>query len=201
MPRRAGTAAISGLRGLSGGRPSVVSAAAALRVLGLDPGTRVAGYGVVERARGGALRYVECGTIRLDTAQELGARLAQLARAVEEIVAELRPDCVALERAYAGRNVASALTLGEARGALKLVVHRLGLPLCEYAPAAVKKKAVLGHGRGSKRMIQSRVAAICGLPTAPAADAADAVAIAFCHLQGLGVMRRLAPTRPPRGRP
>ncbi len=151
-------------------------------VLGIDPGTRVLGYAVVEARGGGRFRYVECGVVR-PAAADLAARLLEIVSDVEEIIDAFGPTEMAIERAYAGRNAQSALKLGEARGALVVTARRRGLSVHEYAPAAVKR-AVAGHGRASKQTIQQRVCWLCGLATPPQHDAADAVAVALCHVFG-----------------
>lgn len=153
------------------------------RILGIDPGTRTLGYGLVDRqGEGAGLRfaYVECGLLRAPTDEPMMVRLHVIAQGLAEIIEEHRPQQVALELAFHGRNAASALKLGEARGAIMLRVAQLGLPLWEYAPAKIKR-VVVGHGRATKQQIQQRVRMLLGLRREPATDAADALAIALCH--------------------
>jgi crossover junction endodeoxyribonuclease RuvC len=152
------------------------------RVLGVDPGTRVVGYALLDVPAPGRFEYVECGVLRVRAREQLGARLLELAVALREVIAEFRPGALAIERAFHGINAASALTLAEARGALKLVSLEQGLAVSEYAPAMIKR-AVVGRGRATKAEVQARVRLLCRLGSVPEADAADALAIAICHVQ------------------
>jgi len=162
--------------------PSIPRAGAAPihRILGIDPGTLRLGYGVVDSAGGAQLRYVECGVITASPRAPRGARLVEIARGLRELVAELRPHSVAMEEAFAGKNVQSALALGEARGMALLVVGEADLAVAGYPPATVKKN-VVGHGRATKDQIAYLVRATLKLRRAPSSDAADALAIAICH--------------------
>ena len=152
------------------------------RILGIDPGTLCVGYGVIERhdERGGAFRYVECGVLRPPRSLEVPERIAEIASGLTEIIAELNPQAVALEKAYHGKNAASALKLGQARGAIMLLTAQHGLPTFEYAPSTIKQQ-VVGHGRATKAQVQARVQMLFALRRTPTTDAADALAIALCH--------------------
>ncbi len=150
------------------------------RVLGVDPGTRITGYAVLSVRGPGRFEYLECGSFRVDGRRKLNERLGELAGALEEVVAEFRPTVLAIESAFHGQNAASALKLAEARGAFKLVALRAGLEIHEYAPSRIKR-VVVGKGRATKAEVQRRVRLLCGLTRLPAADAADALAIALCH--------------------
>ncbi len=152
------------------------------RILGIDPGTLCVGYGVIEAsgARGGAFDYVECGVLRPPRTLDVPARISQIAEALTELIAELRPDAAALEKAYHGKNAASALKLGQARGAIMLLTAQHGLPTFEYAPSTIKQQ-VVGHGRATKAQVQARVQMLFALQRTPSTDAADALAIALCH--------------------
>ncbi|PRQ05867.1 Crossover junction endodeoxyribonuclease RuvC [Enhygromyxa salina] len=152
------------------------------RVLGVDPGTRVVGYAILDVPNPGRFDYVECGVLAVPARDELSARLLELATSLREIIEEFRPAGLAIERAFHGINAASALKLAEARGALKLVALEHGLAVSEYAPAMIKR-AVVGRGRATKVEVQARVRLLCRLGTTPKADAADALAIAICHVQ------------------
>lgn len=154
--------------------------ARATRVLGIDPGTRVAGYAVLDVPRSGDPVYVECGLLRAKTSDSVAERLLEIATGLEELIGEFRPTVMALEQAFYGKNLQSALRLGEARGALTLVGMRAGLQLREYAPAHIKR-AVTGSGRATKIEIQQRVRMLCRLQHEPDSDAADALAIALCY--------------------
>jgi crossover junction endodeoxyribonuclease RuvC len=166
-----------------------------LRVLGIDPGSRIVGYGLVEvdeAARGpAALRYVECGVIQPPVQGAFPQRLREIAAGLREVLAELGPDEIAIESVFVKRNVAAALKLGQARGVALLCAAEAGVPIHEYAPARVKR-AVTGNGAASKAQVQQMVRALVGLKRAPRADAADALAVAICHAFGLGVRARRA---------
>lgn len=153
------------------------------RILGIDPGTRVLGYGAVVRhdtTRGLRFDYVECGIVRTPASADMVERLGVIGRTLTEIIEELQPDELALEKAFHGRNAASALKLGQARGAIMLLASQLRLPLAEYAPAQVKQ-VVVGHGRATKHDVQQRVRMLLRMRKEPSPDAADALAIALCH--------------------
>jgi crossover junction endodeoxyribonuclease RuvC len=151
-----------------------------VRVLGIDPGTLRLGYGVVECTGPAALRYVECGVITASPRDPRPTRLAEIGRGLRELCAELRPDVVAMEEAFFGKNVQSTLALGEARGVAIFVASEHGLTVTGYAPATVKQ-AVVGHGRATKDQIGYLVRALLSLRRLPEPDAADALAIAICH--------------------
>jgi crossover junction endodeoxyribonuclease RuvC len=153
------------------------------RILGIDPGTLRLGYGVVECITPAVVRYVECGTITAPARWSRADRLVEIGRGLRELVDELRPDAVAMEDAFFGKNVQSTLALGEARGVALLIAGEAGLTIVGYPPAAVKK-AVVGHGRASKDQIAYLVRATLSLRRTPPADAADALAIAICHARG-----------------
>lgn len=155
-----------------------------MRILGIDPGTRIVGYGLVdcERRGGAGFVYVECGVIRLAETDPMPQRLFTLAGNLAEIIDEYAPGVVALESAFYGVNASSALKLGQARGAIMLVAAQHGLPVAEYAPALVKR-AVVGHGRATKQEVQTRIKLLCRLTREPLSDAADALALALCYAQ------------------
>lgn len=153
------------------------------RILGIDPGTRVLGYGIVVRRsspRGLEFEYLECGVVRTPASAAMVDRLGVIGRTLAEIIAELRPEEVAIEKAFHGRNAASALKLGQARGAIMLLAAQHALPLWEYAPSQIKQ-VVVGHGRATKHDVQQRVRMLLRLRKEPSSDAADALAIALCH--------------------
>ncbi len=158
------------------------------RILGIDPGSRITGFGVVELV-GQDFRYLASGCLRLQ-ASDLPRRLAEIFHGMTQVIEDHAPDEVAIEQVFVKRNVASALKLGQARGAaICAAVHR-GLEVGEYAPAAVKQ-AVVGQGRASKEQVQYMVALRLGLSGLPQEDAADALAIALCHGQSRQLDRRL----------
>jgi crossover junction endodeoxyribonuclease RuvC len=150
-------------------------------VLGLDPGTAATGYGVVEFASPGATRLVECGVVRTAAASPLEQRLAQIFDAITDLIAQHRPDVVAVESVFVARNPRSALVLGHARGAALLAAAKAGLPVAEYAPAMVKR-TVVGAGAATKIQVQRMTAKLLRLSSPPAPDdAADGVAVALTH--------------------
>lgn len=150
------------------------------RILGVDPGTRTVGYAVVDCGSTTGPTYVECGVLRARPNPDMALRLLGIAEDLAEVMREFRPSVVAIEKAFHGRNAASALKLGQARGALMLLAGQHDLPVFEYAPASIKQ-AVVGHGRATKAQIQARVQLLFRLSCTPTVDAADALAIALCH--------------------
>jgi len=152
-----------------------------MRVLGIDPGSRLTGWGLVE-VRGSAFRHVASGTIALRTDETLGSRLACLHAECLRLLTAWSPAAVVLERAFVARNVQSAFRLGEARGAVLAAAGAHGTALHEYAPATVKL-ATVGHGQADKRAVGRGIALRLGLAAPPPPDAADALALALCHLQ------------------
>ena len=157
------------------------------RILGIDPGLRVTGFGVIEKS-GNQLRYVASGCIKSNDKETLPQRIATLFKGISEVVATYQPDEAALEIIFVNVNPQSTLLLGQARGAaLSALVHG-GLPVAEYTALQVKQ-AVVGHGKAAKEQVQHMVVRLLNLAGTPAADAADALACAICHAhggQGLG---------------
>lgn len=151
-----------------------------LRILGIDPGTVRLGYGVIERDGPARISYIECGTIAAPARDDRTARLAEIGRGLRELLGDLRPHAVAMEEAFFNKNVQSTLALGEARGVALFVVAEHGLSVTGYPPATVKQ-TVVGHGRATKDQVAFLVRALLSMKRVPAADAADALAIAICH--------------------
>jgi len=151
-----------------------------VRILGIDPGTLRLGYGVIDRAGPARMTYVECGVISAPKSQVRAARLHTIGRGLRELVEEMKPDAVAMEEAFFGKNVQSTIALGEARGVALFVAAECGLSVAGYPPARVKS-TVVGSGRASKDQVAFLVRALLSMRKAPAADAADALAIAICH--------------------
>lgn len=147
------------------------------RVLGLDPGSLYTGYGVLEGSRS-RWKVVAQGRWVLGSGP-LAQRLVELGVQVEAGLREWEPDVAVLETPFLGRSSRSLIVLAQARGALMFLVARAGLPIVEYAPAEVKQ-AVTGNGRAEKVQVARMVALLLGLPKAPVADAADALAVALC---------------------
>lgn len=159
-------------------------------VLGIDPGLAVCGYAVVEKAQAGE-RAITAGVIRTASEQPVAERLAELHRDLTAIVEERTPDVMAIEQVFTNRNLMTAISVGRASGVALLVAAQAGIPVFEYSPSAVKA-AVAGYGKATKDQIRYIVASRLRLQARPdPADAADALAIALCHLQGTGAVQYL----------
>ncbi len=150
-----------------------------MRVLGIDPGSRVTGFGVVQVLRNGRLQYVTSGCIRTPPGA-LADRLKSIYDGVNEIIASFQPTVFAAERVFVARNADSALKLGQARGAAICAGINRGLEVNEYSATEIKS-AIVGRGRADKRQIQHMVRVLLELDGSPSADAADALACAICH--------------------
>ena len=150
-----------------------------MRVIGLDPGLRRTGWGVVD-LEGGKLKHVASGVCASDDKAELGVRLAQLFRQLQTVISEHKPDCAAVEQTFVNRDPAGALRLGQARGVVLTAPALFDLPISEYAPTTIKK-AVVGGGRADKTQVAHMVKLLLpgAAPSGP--DASDALAIAICH--------------------
>jgi crossover junction endodeoxyribonuclease RuvC len=152
-----------------------------VRVFGIDPGSNRTGYGCVD-TDGRRHRLVLCGAIRSGAAGAFPDRLASIYRELSAIIGRCQPEYVAIENLFHAANVRSALKLGHARGVAMLAAVQAGVPVVEYTPAEVKR-AVVGYGRAEKPQIQQMVKLLLGLDRAPEPhDAADALAVAICHL-------------------
>ncbi len=151
-----------------------------MRVLGLDPGSRRTGWGVVERD-GRAVRLVAAGHVAPSATLPLARRLYEIVREVEVVMERFLPDCVTIEEAFHHSYVRSTLVLGHVRGALMVAAAARGLPVSEYAPRAIKL-AVTGNGGASKPEVAALVRAQLKMTSTPQSDAADALAGALCHL-------------------
>ncbi len=149
-----------------------------MRILGIDPGSLITGFGVIDVVQG-KTSYVASGCVRIAPGTQ-PERLKTIFDGVVELSANYQPDEVAIERVFMHRNVSSALKLGEARGAAICAAVLHALPVYEYTPAVVKQ-TVVGKGNAGKEQVQHMVRALLNLPAAPQADAADALAIALCH--------------------
>ena len=162
--------------------------ASTVRILGIDPGLRVTGFGIIER-KGASLTYIASGCVRSGNA-DLSDRLKTILGGLREIIGEHRPQQVALEKVFVNVNPASTLALGQARGTAICAAVDAGLPVAEYTALQVKQ-AVVGNGHAKKVQVQEMVKRLLGLAGAPSADSADALACAICHAhggQGLGAI-------------
>ncbi len=161
-----------------------------MRILGVDPGSSVCGYGVVDWLAIGKYRYVECGVLTADRKAAMERRLGEIARWLTDVITELRPAVVAVEDVFTHINASSALALAQARGMVLAVAGLAGLVVHSYAPATVKK-TVTGRGRASKEQVAQMVQMLVGLKRVPRADAADALAVAITHAQHYGARARM----------
>ena len=153
-----------------------------MRIFGIDPGSQRTGYGCVESI-GRRQALVICGSLSGPKGASFPDRLHAIHDGLKALIALHQPDCVAIEDIFHHRNVRSALKLGQARGIALLAASEAGLPVASYAPAAVKR-AVVGYGRAEKQQVQQMVKLLLGLAQPPSPhDAADALAVAICHLQ------------------
>jgi crossover junction endodeoxyribonuclease RuvC len=164
-----------------------------VRILGIDPGSLVTGYGVVER-RGAAVHHVAHGTLRPPRAGALAGRLAAIHGGLSQVIAAHRPDLVVVEQVFVAANARAALVLGQARGVALAAAAAAGLGVEELSPQQVKQ-AVVGTGAAQKAQVQRMVQRLLGLEAAPAPDAADALAAALCraHQSPLPALRGVAP--------
>lgn len=150
-------------------------------VLGIDPGTAATGYGVVLRSGPRRVHLVECGVIRTSAGESMARRIREIHDEIVALLDRHRPDVMAVEDVFQGKNAQSALKLGHARGAIMLAATLRDIPIAEYAPRQIKK-AVVGNGNASKDQVGFMVQTQLRLRTPPTpADAADGVAAALCH--------------------
>lgn len=162
-------------------------------VLGIDPGLSATGYAVVDP--GDPMRALAAGVIRTDPDAPTTARLAELFADLEGLIAEHEPGEAAIEQVFVNQNRRTATAVGRASGVAILAASRAGLAVHEYTPSAVKM-AVVGHGAAPKSQVQAMVARRLGLAHPPRpADAADALAVAICHVQSAGLQRAIKAAR------
>ena len=159
-----------------------------MRVLGIDPGSRITGYGIVDQ-QGNRLVHVDNGAIFTDSATDFPGRLKSIFDGLSAIIAEFKPDQVAIENIFFSNNVQSALKLGQARGAAIVAAVNAGLPVAEYSALQVKQ-AVVGQGRAEKGQVQKMLKALLSLPETAQADASDALAVAICHINSYGLKQK-----------
>jgi crossover junction endodeoxyribonuclease RuvC len=170
VPEGAGTSALCYQDSMNG---------EAIRIIGIDPGLRRTGWGVIE-TDGVRLAFISCGSVVSDDAETLGLRLRQIFDGLSEVLAKLRPTEAAIEQTFVNRDASATLKLGQARGIALLVPALSGLVIAEYAPNAVKK-TVIGAGHGDKAQIRAMVKCLLPRAAPDSADAADALAIAITH--------------------
>ena len=163
-----------------------------MRIFGIDPGSTRTGYGCVQ-TEGSRHRLVTFGSIAAPAGASFADKLLVIHRGLVALLAEHRPDCIAIEDVFHARNVRSALKLGHARGVALLAATEAGVPIAEYSPSEIKQ-AVVGYGRAEKQQMQHMVQMLLGLAEPPAPhDAADALAVALCHShRATSIVTRLA---------
>ncbi len=154
----------------------------AIRILGIDPGLGITGYGVIEKERG-SLRYVASGRVRSDPARPLAERLCTILEGLAEVIGSYHPVECAVEKVFVNVNPQSTLLLGQARGAAICAAVLARLPVAEYTALQVKQ-AVVGQGHARKEQVQEMVARLLKLPGTAGPDASDALACAICHAHG-----------------
>jgi len=160
-----------------------------MRVLGIDPGSRITGYGIIDK-EGSRLVHVDNGAIFTDSHRDFPMRLQRIYRGLTEVIEQYRPDAVAVENIFFATNVQSALKLGQARGAAIVAGVNAGLPVFEYTALQVKQ-AVVGHGRADKQQVQKMLKVLLNLPEIAQEDASDALATAVCHAHSMGMHQRV----------
>lgn len=159
-----------------------MTAVVSTRILGIDPGLRVTGFGVIEQ-HGQKLVYVGSGCIRSNEKDSLPDRLKTLLTGVGEVIAQYQPNQAVIEKVFVNVNPQSTLLLGQARGAAISALVLANLPVAEYTALQVKQ-SVVGHGKAAKEQVQAMVVRLLNLSGTPSADAADALACAICHAHG-----------------
>ena len=160
-----------------------------MRVIGIDPGSRICGYGIVDE-KAGAYAHVDCGGIMPKKNEALGKRLDYIYMHLKQIIAEFKPDAAAVETVFFAANVKSAIVLGQARGVALLALAHSGIEIFEYSPTQIKK-AVVGFGRADKKQVASMTQALLGLPEPAMSDASDALACALCHLSSYRFLNQM----------
>jgi crossover junction endodeoxyribonuclease RuvC len=170
-----------------------------VKIFGIDPGSDRTGYGCIE-TDGSRHRVVLSGAIATAPHADFPAKLLTIHARLSALLAECRPDCVAIENLFHATNVRSALKLGHARGVAMLAAVEAGVPVAEYTPAEIKR-AVVGYGRAEKQQVQQMVRLLLGLSAPPAPhDAADALAVAICHVHSQSPAGAAGSIATPRGK-
>jgi len=160
-------------------------------VIGIDPGTARTGYGLVRQTQDGALELVDFGVITTTPAIPMPQRLERLYRSLMEILALRRPQSGAVEKLFFQKNVSTAMSVGQARGVVVLALAQANVEVHEYTPREIKQ-AIVGYGNASKAQMQDMVRVLLGMKATPRPDdAADALAVAICHLHSQGLKNRI----------
>jgi len=154
-------------------------------ILGIDPGSRITGYGLISK-EGNRLIHIDNGAIFTQSAKDFPQRLEQIFSGLSAIIAQYQPEAVAVENVFLAKNAQSALKLGQARGAAIVAAVNVGLSVFEYTALQVKQ-AVVGSGRAEKVQVQQMIKALLNLPEVAQEDASDALAVAVCHAHSAGM--------------
>jgi crossover junction endodeoxyribonuclease RuvC len=155
-----------------------------VRILGIDPGTGILGFGIIEVAKG-KFQLVDGGVIRTPVKEDDAVRLLTIYEELTDIIANTKPEVMSVEKLFFARNVTTAMTVAQARGVVLLTGKQAGMPIYEYTPMQIKQ-AITGYGKADKKQMQEMVRVILGLDTIPKPDdAADAIAAALTHAQTL----------------
>ena len=163
----------------------VLEKEACMRILGIDPGFAIVGWGIIDSERGN-IRPVAYGAITTPAHTSLESRLLTIQRDLESLIEKYKPDEMAIEELFFNTNITTGIAVAEARGVILCTAHRLGIKISEYTPLQVKQ-AVVGYGKAEKHQVISMVTSLLKLPKPPKPDdAADAVAIAICHSNSNG---------------
>jgi crossover junction endodeoxyribonuclease RuvC len=164
-----------------------------MRILGIDPGIAIVGFGFVDKI-GSKLTPVQYGSIQTEAHTAHGLRLKQVYESALQLIDKYKPDAVAIEKLFFNRNVTTALTVGEARGVLMLAAEQRGLQVTEYTPLQVKQ-AIVGYGKAEKKQVQEMVKMFLKLSVVPKPDdVADALAVAICHAHSSALTDRVTAT-------
>lgn len=166
-----------------------------MRILGIDPGVAIVGFGVIDSARG-TQRMVQYGTINTPAGMSLSSRLVQIEQDLSALLMQFHPDEVAVEELFFSKNITTGIAVAHARGVILATVEKAGIPICEYTPMQVKQ-AVAGYGLAEKRQVMDMTRRLLKLRSIPKPDdAADALAIAICHARSsTSLLRRAEPQR------
>ncbi len=160
-----------------------------MRILGIDPGSRITGYGLISK-EGNRLIHIDNGAIFTQSAMDFPQRLQQIFVGLSAVISQYQPDAVAVESVFLAKNAQSALKLGQARGAAIVAAVHVGLAVFEYTALQVKQ-AVVGSGRAEKVQVQQMIKALLHLPEVAQEDASDALAVAICHAHSAGMNKLL----------
>ncbi len=150
-----------------------------VRIIGIDPGSRITGYGIIEK-HGCRLGFVSCGTIRTEKEKDFSRRLLAIFEGLSAVILQQQPEVCAVEDLFVAHNPRSALKLGQARGTAVVAAMKQGLAVYDYSPRMVKQ-SVAGYGQAQKEQVQHMVQVLLELSGSPTSDAADALAVAICH--------------------